>query len=124
MAYAFLSNCCRTTVHFRLCNRYEVREQIFLRSPKGSDRIKILGINAGSILEKDLLALKEKWDSFSISTLNQREDGEGSYTEQYVNPVIDKFSMESNKWKCEFVVTARDVNNNQVKECIILLLLP
>ena len=105
-----------------MCQKHKVEEHLLLLSPDRPNSITIFGIGASNIPESELKAATMKFDSYVVSTLDQQDEKNGAvlYAQQFgwhdsgdrwQCPVIEKYAMENTKWNCEFVIRARDKNN-------------
>ena len=96
-----------------MCERFKVLRYQFLQSASEPTKIELYGINATAVPPEEFEALKMEWRNYTVTSLERREPkGRKLFTDQYMwdVPVVDKFAMESRKWKCEFVVFGTDSN--------------
>lgn len=108
-----------------MCEKKDVKEYFFLRNPDEPFIIKIFGVDVSRVLDEEWEAQKTNWSQYTVVAV-EREDGPGGkklFAEQYMLwpvPVIDKFKMESRKWNCELIISARNVNS-QVFDYVSLM---
>ena len=97
---------------YSLWGKYSVTNYFFLQNARQPTNIEIFGVKATSIPKDELDVLKMEWRDYSVTTLDQKDKQKGKrlYANQFSRdfPVIDKFTMEPKKWKCDYLVTARD----------------
>ena len=97
---------------YSLWGKYSVTNYFFLQNARQPTNIEIFGVKATSIPKDELDVLKMEWRDYSVPSLNQKDKQKGKrlYANQFSPdfPVIDKFTMEPKKWKCDYLVTARD----------------